>query len=242
MRRTLVLPYICRRRRTRNTHRLHHATELKDGVLKPCFEMPSRADTILARVQAVGLGEVIAPLVSDRPFVQELTVEGGIRYSKYKVDTAGSPRFNATTYKFGATWAPVDDLKFRGNYQRAVRAPNIGELFAPVVTGLTSLATDPCAGAAPTLDANLRAVCLAQGAPAASIGAIQTPSADQANATGGGNPNIRPETAKTFTVGMVLQPRNFVSGLTVSVDYYNIKVSGAITTLPAGAVTPSGSR
>ncbi|MFC3532363.1 histone deacetylase family protein [Vogesella facilis] len=44
-----------------NAHRLHHATELKDGVLKPCFEMPSRADTILARVQAVGLGEVIAP-------------------------------------------------------------------------------------------------------------------------------------------------------------------------------------
>lgn len=174
-------------------------------------------------------GEVIAPLVSDRPFVQELTVEGGIRYSKYKVDTAGSPRFNATTYKFGATWAPVDDLKIRGNYQHAVRAPNIGELFAPVVTGLTSLATDPCAGAAPTIDANLRAVCLAQGAPAASIGAIQTPSADQANATGGGNPNIRPETAKTFTVGMVLQPRNFVSGLTVSVDYYNIKVSNAIT-------------
>lgn len=46
-------------------HRLHHATELKDGVLKPCFEMPSRADTIRARVQAVGLGDVIAPRAFD---------------------------------------------------------------------------------------------------------------------------------------------------------------------------------
>ncbi|SER48342.1 TonB-dependent Receptor Plug Domain [Sphingobium sp. YR768] len=179
-------------------------------------------------------GEVIAPLVSDRPFFQELTVEGGVRYSKYKVDAAGSPRFNATTYKFGATWAPIDDVKIRGNYQRAVRAPNIGELFAPVSTGLTNLSVDPCAGAAPTLDANLAAVCLAQGAPAASIGSIQNPSADQANATGGGNPNIRPETAKTFTAGIVLQPRNLVSGLTITVDYYNIKISNAIT-----AATPA---
>lgn len=174
-------------------------------------------------------GEVIAPLVSDRPFFQELTVEGGVRYSKYKVDAAGSPRFNATTWKVGGTWAPVDDIKFRGNYQRAVRAPNIGELFAPVVTGLTNLSVDPCAGAAPTTNANLRAVCLAQGAPVASIGSIQNPSADQANATGGGNPNIRPETAKTLTAGVVIQPRNLVSGLTISVDYYNIKVSNAIT-------------
>ena len=179
-------------------------------------------------------GEVIAPLVSDRPFFQELTVEGGVRYSKYKVDAAGSPRFNATTYKFGATWAPVDAIKFRGNYQRAVRAPNIGELFAPVVTGLTNLSVDPCAGAAPTTNANLRAVCLAQGAPAASIGSIQNPSADQANATGGGNPNIRPETAKTFTVGVVIQPRDLISGLTISADYYNIKVTDAIT-----SATPS---
>ncbi len=174
-------------------------------------------------------GEIIAPLVSDKPFFQELTAEGGVRYSKYAVDAAGKPKFNATTWKAGLTWAPVDDVKFRGNYQRAVRAPNIGELFAPVVTGLTNLLVDPCAGAAPTTDANLRAICIAQGAPAGSIGAIQNPSAGQANATGGGDPNIRPEKAKTLTVGVVLQPKNFVSGLTLTVDYYNIKVDNAIT-------------
>ncbi len=174
-------------------------------------------------------GEVIAPLVSDKPFFHELTVEGGIRYSKYQINAAGNPKFDATTYKFGATWAPVEEIKFRGNYQRAVRAPNIGELFAPVATGLTNLQVDPCAGAAPTTNANLRAVCLAQGAPVASIGTIQNPSAGQANATGGGNPLIKPEKAETFTVGVILQPHNLVSGLTVSVDYYNITVKNAIT-------------
>ena len=174
-------------------------------------------------------GEVIAPLVSDKPFFQQLTVEGGVRYSRYKVDAAGSPRFNATTWKVGGTWAPVEDVKFRGNYQRAVRAPNIGELFAPVSTGLTNLLVDPCAGAAPTTNANLAAVCLAQGAPAASIGAIQNPSAGQANATGGGNPNLSPETAKTLTAGVIIQPSDMVPGLTITLDYYDIKVSNAIT-------------
>ncbi|WP_206363533.1 TonB-dependent receptor domain-containing protein [Sphingomonas crocodyli] len=179
-------------------------------------------------------GELIAPLVADKPFFHELTVEAGVRYSKYKVDTAGSPKFSATTYKFAGTWAPVEALKIRGNYQRAVRAPNIGELFAPVVTGLTNLLVDPCAGAAPTTNANLRAICLAQGAPVGSIGAIQNPSAGQANVTGGGNPNLQPEKANSYTIGVVLQPREFLPNFTLTVDYYNIDVKNAIT-----AATPA---
>lgn len=174
-------------------------------------------------------GELIAPIAKDQPFFNELTLEAGIRYSKYKVNALGSPKFSATTYKAGITWAPVAALKFRANYQRAVRAPNIGELFAPVVTGLTSLTIDPCAGAAPVGNANLTAICLAQGAPAASIGSIQNPSAAQANATGGGNANIRPEKADTYTVGVVIRPDELIPGLNITVDYYNIKVNDAIT-------------
>ena len=176
-------------------------------------------------------GELIAPLVSDKPFFNELTAEAGVRYSKYAVDAAGRPRFNATTYKFGGTWSPVEDIKIRANYQRAVRAPNIGELFGPVSTGLTNLLVDPCAGAAPTTSTNLAAICSAQGAPAAAVmnGTIQNPSAGQANATGGGNPLIKPETANTYTVGVVIQPKDLISGLTFTVDYYNIQVKKAIT-------------
>src|SRR5690606_35609357 len=120
-------------------------------------------------------------------------------------------------------------LKIRGNYQHAVRAPNIAELFTPVTTGLTNLDNEPCMGTAPLSNPNLAAVCLAQGAPASSIGSIQAPNSGQANQTGGGNPNLKPETSNSYTVGVLFQPE-FVPGLSVSIDYYNIKVKGAITT------------
>ncbi|HEU0043071.1 TonB-dependent receptor domain-containing protein [Sphingomonas sp.] len=173
-------------------------------------------------------GEVIAPIFAG------LTVEGGARYSSYKID--GASGFDTFTYKGGATFDVFDGLRFRGNYQRAVRAPNIGELFSPTVTALTNLQTEPCVGAAPTTNAALRAVCIAQGAPAASIGAIQAPSAGQANATFISNINIQPEKADTFTVGAVITPRAFISGLTMSVDYYNITVNDAITNATPGDI------
>jgi outer membrane receptor protein involved in Fe transport len=178
-----------------------------------------------------GFFELIAPIMTDRPFFDDLTVEAGARYSSYSV--SGGSSFDTWTYKGGLTWQPVPSLRLRGNYQRAVRAPNISELFAPVTTGLTNLTSDPCAGSAPVGNANLTAVCIAQGSPAASIGSIQNPSAGQANVTGGGNLNIRPEKADTFTIGAVITP-DFVPGLSLTIDYYNIRVNHAIT-----AATPN---
>jgi iron complex outermembrane recepter protein len=181
-------------------------------------------------------GELIVPIASNQPFFDELSVEGGVRYSKYRVEFAGNPSSTATTYKAGINWAPVSALKLRANYQRAVRAPNLFELFSPNATGLTSLVTDPCAGAAPVGNANLTAVCIAQGAPAASIGNIPQPSAGQANATAGGNPFLKPEKADTFTVGAVIKGEGFLPGFTASVDYYRIVVNNAITTATSGDV------
>lgn len=174
-------------------------------------------------------GEINVPLVADKPFFNDLSVEAGVRYSKYKIQAPGNPSFSATTYKFGANWEPADGLKLRGNYQRAIRAPNIGELFAPVTTGLTNLTIDPCGLAAPVGNANLTAVCIAQGARAAQIGNIPQPNAGQANATGGGNPALRPEKATTYTFGVVVQPKNLIKDLTLTVDYFNIKVKGAVS-------------
>jgi outer membrane receptor protein involved in Fe transport len=174
-------------------------------------------------------GELLAPLVADKPFFHSLQLEAGIRYSSYKVDAPNNPSYNTTTYKGGGTWEPVDGLKIRGNYQRAVRAPNINELFAPVSVGLTGLSYDACAGAAPVSNANLRAVCLAQGAPASSIGLIETPASAQANNTTGGNLSLRPEKADSYTIGVVLQPRDLVPGLSITVDYYHIKINNAIS-------------
>lgn len=180
-----------------------------------------------------GYGELNIPVVSDKPFFESLSLETGLRYSAYKVDTAASTKYDTVTYKGGATWEPMQGLKLRGGYQRAVRAPNINELFAPVSTGLTNLSYDACARAAPTTNANLRAVCLAQGAPVASIGSIQTPTAGQANITSGGNVGLRPEKSDSFTLGVVFQP-TFVPGFSISVDYYNIKIKQAISQLTAG--------
>jgi iron complex outermembrane receptor protein len=181
-------------------------------------------------------GEVIAPLVQNRPFFNALTLEAGLRYSAYKVDAPGKPSYNTTTWKLAATWEPFDGLKFRGNYQRAVRAPNINELFAPTVVGLTNLATDPCRGQRPLVGspgaasnaAALRAVCLLQGAPATSIGSIGNPTAAQANGTFSGSLALRPETADSYTVGVVFQP-DFVPGLAITVDYYHIRIKDAIS-------------
>jgi len=151
-----------------------------------------------------GFAELIAPIVENKPGFESLTFETGIRYSKYEIDGAGS---NSTwTWKAGGSWEPGYGIKVRGNYSRAVRAPNIAEMFTPNTVALTNLAIDPCAGAAPTLDPNLRAVCIAQGAPVGTIGSITNPTAAQANIVIGGNLDLKPEKANTWTLGVVFVP------------------------------------
>ncbi len=167
-------------------------------------------------------GEIIAPLVQDKPFFHSLTLELGARYSDYSI--AGTN----WTWKAGGNWEPTNWLKIRGNYQKAARAPNIGELFSPQVTGLDNFATDPCQGAAPAANAKLRAICIAQGAPASSIGSIEAEPSAQPNNRTGGNLNLGVEKATTWTAGVVLTP-DAVPGLTISADYYNIRVRDAIS-------------
>jgi len=166
-------------------------------------------------------GELAIPIVTGKPGFEELTLQLGGRMSDYS--TTGTEY----TWKVGGTYTPVPGLQIRGNYQRVTRAPNVGELFAPQVTGLGNFSQDPCQGAIGG-NAALVAVCLAQGAPASSIGFIIPDPAAQGNVTFGGNPNLGAEDATTWTIGAIFQP-DFVPGLSVTIDYYNIKVTGAIT-------------
>jgi outer membrane receptor protein involved in Fe transport len=174
-----------------------------------------------------GFGEVKIPIVQGVPFVEDLSLEGGYRYSSYS--NAGA----TTTYKYGGSWQPIDDLKFRALWQRAVRAPNISELFTPQSIGLDS-ATDPCQSSQhPT--GNLAALCQATGARAAQP---STCNAGQCNVLIGGNTNLKPEIADTKTFGLVFTP-TFFDGFTATVDYYDIKVTNAIGTnqgSPQGAL------
>ncbi|NIJ34436.1 TonB-dependent receptor domain-containing protein [Sphingomonas oligoaromativorans] len=180
-----------------------------------------------------GFGELNAPLIQDRPGFHSLSIDAGIRYSHYKIYGTEN-RFNTTTYKGGGVWEPVQGVKLRAEYSHAVRAPNLNELFSPAAVGLTNLNFDPCAGAAPTNNANLAAVCVAQGAPQSSLGTIEQPSAGQSNALFSGNQNLKPEKANTYTLGAVLQPRNLIPGFTATIDYYHIKITNAISSQTSG--------
>jgi len=197
-----------------------------------------------------GYAELIAPIIEDKPGFESLTLEAGIRYSKYEVDKTFAEPDGASnetwTWKAGGSWEPGFGIKIRGNYSHAVRAPNLFELFNPATVGLTNLAVDPCAGAAPVTNADLRAICLAQGAPPGTIGSILNPTAAQANILTGGNIDLDPEKADTWTLGVVFQPE-FLPKFSMSVDYYNIRVKDVIgTALPGdlinacfGNVTPA---
>lgn len=184
-------------------------------------------------------GEVNVPLIEDKPFFESVNLTGGIRRSHYNnsgyqvangvVNTTGDQSsYSTTTWKGEFSWVVEKGIKFRANYAHAVRAPNFGELFQPQVTGLDSLKVDPCAGAAPTTNANLRAICLAQGAPAGTIGNIQNPSAAQPDAVSGGNPQLQPEVADSFGLGIVITPAQ-LRGLTLTADYGNVIVNGAVS-------------
>ena len=180
-------------------------------------------------------GEAQIPIVR-HSFIDELSLAAGYRKSWYKtepgaglVDLRGNPVLSRTystdTYKFSVEFAPIHDIRFRGAYNRAVRAPNIQELFSPQFVGLDG-GTDPCAGfAIGSAHPDRTAGCLAQGLALGQTTPLNP--AEQYNGFIGGNPGLNPEKATTKTVGVVLQPR-FVPRLALTVDYWTIRLTGAI--------------
>ena len=168
-----------------------------------------------------GFTEVKIPLIQGMPWVEDLTLNAGYRYSSY--NTAGS----TNAYKYGAEWQPIDDFRVRASVQRAVRAPNVLELFAPDTVGLIS-GPDPCSPDANPTPATI-ANCKAQGVTNAGTGVLNCP-ANQCNGLFGGNVLLKPETSDTKTAGLVFTP-TFLDGFTATVDYFNIKVSKFIGTV-----------
>ncbi|MBN8806724.1 MAG: TonB-dependent receptor [Sphingomonas sp.] len=171
-------------------------------------------------------GEAQVPLVRDS-FFNDLTLSGGYRYSSYSLSNGRA--FNTDTYKLGVEFAPVRDIRFRASYNRAVRAPNIQELFATQHVALDG-STDPCAGRVITA---ADVGCIATGLRVGQ----STPSnpAGQYNGLIGGTPTLNPERATTKSFGVVLQPR-FMPRFALSVDYYDIKVTNAIQGFGADAI------
>jgi len=174
-------------------------------------------------------GEIGTTLLDDAPGVRELRVELAGRYSDYS--TVGG----VWTYAANGFWAPIDDIRFRATYSRAVRAPNIAELFAPAQAAFFR-PFDPCdqteidalvAIGEPNVQ-NRIANCRADGIPEG----FSDPLSARFAGTISGNPDLREETADTITFGAVFQP-SFIPGLGITVDYYKIEIEDAISTIAA---------
>jgi outer membrane receptor protein involved in Fe transport len=176
--------------------------------------------------------EVRVPILRDMPFADEFTVEAAIRTSDYS--TIGSTH----QYRVAGEWAPIRDVRFRASQASAVRAPNIVELFSPQSVNFTTAANDPCdsqayaiATAGQKAARNITcAAAIPNWNPATFISNIGT-GRPSLQLTQGGNPNLGPETADTYDVGVVVQPR-WIPNLQLSLDFFKYNIQNEIGTIP----------
>jgi iron complex outermembrane receptor protein len=160
--------------------------------------------------------ELNVPIVEKRPFVELLTANLAYRNSSYGTG------IKADTYGIGGEYSPVKGYKIRTSYQRAIRAPNVIELFRAQGNNLFDMDADPCAGANPTATLDQ---CKRTGVTAAQYGTIQDSPAGQYIYLAGGNPNLAPEVSDSWTIGAAMQPTR---DLAFTLDYFDIKVKETI--------------
>ncbi|MEC8158369.1 MAG: TonB-dependent receptor, partial [Pseudomonadota bacterium] len=185
--------------------------------------------------------EVRLPFLIDRFFAADLSADAAVREADYS--TLGK----ATTWKFGAQWAPIDEIRFRYTISEAVRAPNISELYDPRLPIFINKNEDPCdiltvnegtSGREANCAAGLAAVGVPQSAIYNAAGEYiwENPLTARFNGVSGGNPNLGVETADTETIGVVLTPTFISDGLTISVDYWNVAIEDAISAVGSGDI------
>jgi iron complex outermembrane recepter protein len=181
-------------------------------------------------------GELVIPVLHNAPILNNLTLRGAARVSDYS--TVGS----FWAWNVGAEWSPVEDIRFRGVYAHAVRAPNIGELFAASAAGIITI-TDPCQGVTLAQTSATAVNCRKDAGVLANIqqnGSFTLGFSDTQGVGGitASNPNIQQETGKTLTFGVVVNPRSIdaLRGLTLTADYYDIKLESAINRIAAATV------
>jgi outer membrane receptor protein involved in Fe transport len=170
--------------------------------------------------------EARVPIAQDQTGAESLSFDTAYRYSDY------GDGVQTDTYKFGLEWAPVQDIRLRASYQKAVRAANIVELFTAQGFNLFDMDGDPCGSDNRNPEAS-DAECIASGVPAGQVGAPSLDSpAGQYNFLQGGNTELQPEDADTYSYGIVFTPR-FAPGLAITVDYFDIKIEDTISTFGA---------
>lgn len=180
-------------------------------------------------------GELRIPLLADMKFFEELALEGAARYSDYS--TSGG----VWAYNLGAVWSPVRDLRLRGGYARAVRAPDLSDLFATRTETFANGLIDPCNQTVINENPNRAARCAEAGVPTTITlpdGSVVPWTNVPASGVSGfnqGNENLQPEVGKSWTIGAVIQPR-WVPGLSLTIDWYDITIEDAISGLTGQAI------
>jgi outer membrane receptor protein involved in Fe transport len=174
--------------------------------------------------------EIAVPILKDVPFFQELTVTGSGRVSDYNNRTG-----TVWTYAGGVDWSPIRDLRFRAAYSKAIRSPSLSDLYSAQSQNFAPAPNDPCSARnLATGSATRAANCTAAGRPAG-YDFVYTSSLEIIS---GGNPGLAQETSRSYTVGGVFTP-SFVPGLSLTVDYYDIKVDNVITSVSAQQILNS---
>ena len=164
--------------------------------------------------------ELSVPVLANTAFAKALTLDGAVRYSDYNL--FGSD----WNYKLSADWVVNDSIRLRGTYGTGFRIPNVPELFGGVSEGnLTT--TDPCSRYTSSGNVTLIANCQASGVPA-----NYTQLGTTILTTVGGNQSLRPESSTTWTVGTVISPRGIIPGLSLTADWFDIKIKDAIRAIP----------
>ncbi|WP_129646556.1 TonB-dependent receptor domain-containing protein [Peristeroidobacter agariperforans] len=219
----------------KNTYRYSPDSQLASQNIEAVIaSLPSQGKYDVTEYAA----QIDVPILADLPLIERLNVGAAFRRSDYS--TSGS----VDSYEGDLKWTPTPGLLIRGGYQRAVRAPNIGELFAADSGSQIAFGTppasigDPCdvrstarTGAG---GASVRSLCLAQGIPTSVIDNYTFPTTATAGLTRG-NRDLDPETADTYNIGFSWQPGSqspWVSGITLSVDYYDISIKDVISIVP----------
>jgi len=175
---------------------------------------------------AEGFAELVVPILRNRRFFKDLTISGAGRVSGYK-GSAGI----VYAYNGAVVYAPVSDIRFRANYSRSVRAPNLVDLYQPQGQNFATV-VDPCSTDNIHTGSNTRvANCLAAGVPAD----YNFQYSQSLQLVSGGNPGLRAEKSDSYTYGLVLAP-HWIRGLTASADYYNIIVNDVITAPAAQSI------
>lgn len=222
----------------RNTYSFQPDEELALGNVEAVVGSSAESGAVGVKEAAT---ELNVPLLHDLPLVHSLEVDGGYRWSDY--DTSGS----TSTYDGEIKWRTVPSLMVRGGYQHAIRAPNVGELYSAPTGGQAGFGTppqggDPCDVRSPNRSgasgASLAALCEATGVPASIIGSYIFPTTAAATVTTG-NTSLTPETAETYNIGFVYTSKlsaPWLSHLSASVDYYNIRIDNVISTIPGTSV------